>query len=432
LELQTRRLLEFVKKKDEHREIEELLADAMEQRLKAMSTTHFGLSAPVMNVTRLKAGAKVALASVRAASRALDLAADAALKKARRRDREPAAEFSLVDYARGVSTSAVTYHPKPSRALVRVRLATQGTMAAAGLIGPDGIGRAVALRPLREKENAADSELLFIEEMDGAERKDFQVSFGGTSPLHFPVKIPVSITENKLQNEFLLIEFDRGLIPVKFYFHDIEFSDGPFLRSAVTYGSQTVEAGAWRMLESAVLANGLIAAERASAELALQQVGGRVVIERELLLAAGLPYLYVHIRVKYPYTESDNFSKRKAHKLQTRYDNNWREVIPCELRPALFNRSKKPLRIWKHNYCAHVSGYDLDYAEFSRNAVLDSFNNHITNGWVAVSDGERGLLVAQSADVNSCFAFCPMRLRSEAGKTRILLNPFGSYYGNQL
>jgi len=221
--------------------------------------------------------------------------------------------------------------------------------------------------------------------------------------------------------------------PINLRLGQTSFSKGPFIRSAVTYEKQTVEASSWRTIESAVLANGLIAYERMTADIALETAPGKkVVIERELLLAAGIPYLYMQVKVVYPQTESNNFNKAKARKLQTRYDNNWREVMPCELRPALFGRPGRPLKIWKHNYCGHVSHYELNYGDFSRNSVIDSFNNHITHGWVAVSDGEKGLLVAQTADANSCFAFCPMRTQAESGATRISLNPFGNYHGKQL
>jgi hypothetical protein len=79
-----------------------------------------------------------------------------------------------------------------------------------------------------------------------------------------------------------------------------------------------------------------------------------------------------------------------------------------------------------------MSFYDINYEEFSKNRQLDSFNNHVTHAWVAVTDREKGLLVGQTADMNACFAFCPMRTRSTPGGTRIFLNPFGSYHGDQL
>jgi hypothetical protein len=106
--------------------------------------------------------------------------------------------------------------------------------------------------------------------------------------------------------------------------------------------------------------------------------------------------------------------------------------MPCEIRPALFGDRERPLRVWKHNHLDHVSHYDLDYGGFSRNEEIDSFNNHVTHGWVAVTDGKKGMLVAQTAEVNASLAFCPMRTRATRRGTRVFLNPFGSYHGKQL
>ena len=125
------------------------------------------------------------------------------------------------------------------------------------------------------------------------------------------------------------------------------------------------------------------------------------------------------------------FNKKRAVTLEQEWDGRWREVMPCEISPALEGRQDRPLRIWKYNYSGHLSRYDVNYADFSKNRELDSFNNHVTNGWVAVTDGEKGLLVAQTADALCSFAFCPMRTRRLNRKTGITLNPFGSYHGRQ-
>ena len=106
--------------------------------------------------------------------------------------------------------------------------------------------------------------------------------------------------------------------------------------------------------------------------------------------------------------------------------------MPCEIAPKLKGEEGRHLRVWKHNYLGHVSSYDLNYADFSRNKELDSSNNHITCGWVAVSDQKNGLLVAQTVDTLTSQAFCPIRTRVEGKGDVIFLNPFGSYYGKQL
>ena len=153
--------------------------------------------------------------------------------------------------------------------------------------------------------------------------------------------------------------------------------------------------------------------------------------EREILLAANLPYIYITMRVFYPRTPDQGYDRGQAERLQQAWDNAWQSVIPCEISPALIGRSNSPLRVWKHNFCDHISTYSLDYAPYSRNTQLDSVNNHITHGWVAVTDGDRGLLVAQNADFASNVAFCPLRTRRQGNVSRVVFNPFGTYWGRQ-
>jgi hypothetical protein len=429
LELQTRRLMELVEQGGRRREIEQLLSDSYEARLKSLSTTHFGLASPVMNLTRLRAGAELVHRSVERASMAFGLAAGMTAKPAAS---SGTAGFALLDYVRGVSTKAVRFEAKPSRALVRIPLSQSGAETAnARLLDAEGNRLPCAVR--HPANDSGPAELLFIQEMPAGGRTDFRIELTET-PLENPyIPRPASAGVGVLQNEFISLRLDGLMQPVGLACSGTEFADTAFFRSAVNYAGRVLEPTRWTIIESAMLANGLIAFTRLAAEITFDADGEkRVRLEREFLLVSGLPYLYVTTRVNYPATRSRNYNKKKARRLQREYDNNWREVMPCEIRPALFGRRGSPLRVWKHNYCGHVSFYDLDYAEFSKNRELDSFNNHITHAWVAVTDGLKGLLVAQTSDVNASFAFCPMRLRVAPEGERVFLNPFGSYHGKQL
>jgi hypothetical protein len=403
LELQTRRL-----GGSDNQELERLVQESFDARLKALSTTHFGLSSPVMNRTRLRTASELVRVSVDKAAQAFELAAPGALGET------DGAGFALFDYARGVSTQDVEYEVKPSRALVRVPLA-EPLPNEVRLVGADGKPRPACVRR---------AELLFVESIDGGERKDFYLSDQGGED--FTVPNPVTATPGVLQNEFITLRFDGAMQPVSLVCQGLEWSDGPFLRSAINYAGRVAEVSRWTLLEASVLGEGLLGWVKVRGEIPFRADGEkRVEVERELLLVSGLPHLYAYTRIAYPQTRSNKFNKKRAQRLEQEYDGHWREVMPCEIRPALFGR---PLRVWKHNYLGHVSHYDLNYGEFSRNRELDSFNNHVTHAWVAVSDREKGLLAAQTADVNASFAFCPMRTRG----ARIFLNPFGTYFGKQL
>jgi hypothetical protein len=152
---------------------------------------------------------------------------------------------------------------------------------------------------------------------------------------------------------------------------------------------------------------------------------------------------YIKAVNKYPWAEFTVPSEYlKTHppagenvqqKLRRLLDLRWIEVAPFQLHPAITALAEKPLRIWKHNYLGVTSSYDLNYGQINpRNKNLDSFNHQVTAGWVAVSNGQHGLLMAESAEALASLAFCPMRLREINGVQHLSLNPFGSYHGKQL
>jgi hypothetical protein len=207
-----------------------------------------------------------------------------------------------------------------------------------------------------------------------------------------------------------------------------EFALGSLLMSGVTYTGMQYLIDVWEETES--LEMGVIGLKRAQGRIHVKG-GYPVVIEREILLAAGLPYLYIKMWVSYPLTPFRGFNKGRSQRLEQAWDNRWQEVLPCEIRPALTGTSENPLRVWKHNYCDHVTSFSLDYGKFSSNQELDSVNNQITSAWVGVTDGKLGMLVAQTAEALSNFAFCPMRTRQQGKISRVRLNPFGSYWGRQ-
>jgi hypothetical protein len=146
-----------------------------------------------------------------------------------------------------------------------------------------------------------------------------------------------------------------------------------------------------------------------------------------------LPHLYVDVEARYAATPCTETIHNMTQKLRRLMDLRWVEVSPFQLHPATSAPAGQPLRVWKHNYLGVTSHYDLEYGRINpRNRDLDSFNHQATAGWVAVSDGKRGLLLGENAEALASMAFCPMRLREQDGVQSLWLNPFGSYYGRQL
>ncbi len=141
--------------------------------------------------------------------------------------------------------------------------------------------------------------------------------------------------------------------------------------------------------------------------------------------------LFMILDIRYPLTPDRGWDRKKAVNLKRRWDARWKEVIPAEIRPRFTATADSPFRIMKRNYFGDVSSYAIDYHQFSPNRNLASINNHITNSWVAVTNGIQGLLIAQHTGFHNNFAFCPVQTGFCGDQQWIRLNPFGTWYGQQ-
>ena len=386
------------------------LDEALAARLKLLSTTHFGMAAPVMNLRRERAARELAQSAVEAARAAFERLAAT----------EPAGSLRLLDYARGESTPQVSYSAHPSRALVRLTL-REGAVDALTVL--DASGQSLPCAVLCQGPRR---ELAFVDRFEPLEEKHYRLVPGPADPT--PVDAQLRSSPGLLANAWLQLSLDKNGQVREFRQEGRKFSLEPFLTSAVTYAGRTRRVEAWEQRSTGV--SGPVAWQRMQGRIRLPG-GCTVGFERELLMAANLPYLYVTVRAAYPRTPDHGYERGKAERLQQAWDAAWQEVLPCEIRPALEGRPADPLRVWKHNYCDHLSTFSLDYGRYSSNRELDEINNQVTHAWVAVSDGSRGLLVAQTADVAANVAFCPLRTRRQGLIERVRLNPFGTYWGRQ-
>jgi hypothetical protein len=406
MELQVKRLLGG----KEPEAVKDLLNESFDARLKILSTTHFGMAAPVMNLTREKAARNLVDRAVTTANAALEQSMLPSAPKI----------FSLLDYTRGISTGQIEYADRPSRALVRLPLTKNA---------PDKLSvKNTSGQPISSTilSNGNHRDLLFVDEFQPAERKDFSIQVSASSSGTAPAS--VKATDSTLENESIKLSFSSTGQVDGLQADGMEFSFEKFIDSGVTYAGKRYQVKVWS--DAGSHSAGVIGLKRTRGQISLKGVYP-VQFEREIMLAAGLPYIYIRMRVSYPLTPSWGYDKGKAQRLQQDWDNRWQEVLPCEISPSLNGTADSPLRVWKHNYCNHISTFDLDYGRFSKNVELDSVNNQITHAWLAVSDGKRGLLVAQNADALSNMAFCPLRTRKLGENSRVSLNPFGSYSGRQ-
>lgn len=136
--------------------------------------------------------------------------------------------------------------------------------------------------------------------------------------------------------------------------------------------------------------------------------------------------VFIHSNIHYPRTPENTSISTENSALGRYSDMKWQEAAMLQITPD-FGRSK---RVVKRNFSGDVSTYDtaLFYQSDKKNKVLASFNHQLTAGLVGLSDSKNTIIIANSRQVLSSMAHCPMRLDADG---TVHMNMFGTYYGKQ-
>ncbi|MCC8022707.1 MAG: hypothetical protein LIO46_02835, partial [Clostridiales bacterium] len=142
----------------------------------------------------------------------------------------------------------------------------------------------------------------------------------------------------------------------------------------------------------------------------------------------GIDCIFIQMRTKYPYTLEETEISTHSSALGRKSDMKWHQAVPMQLRPAL----GRDLCVVKRNFMDDISTYRVAtfWESVPENDTLASFNHHLTGGMVGLSDGETGIILANARQVLGSMAHCPMRLEQK-DKPVVSMNPFGTYYGRQ-
>jgi hypothetical protein len=398
-------------------------------RMAGLSTTHFGMSTPVINSERqavasaLLTQAWQAAASVeREAARVIRLGADSIQE-------HPLYRFELAAPLDPTQNARQT-----GRAILRLPILLPPGAPGVRLVNLQGQpvrASLVAVESLPSGETTG--ELLFWAACEAGKPQHFDLHAAENRP-----NAPAML--GRLQNEWIDLVLADGVGIRSLAFQGEWIGDQSFLQPTITYRSQgkPVTWTAQDFKLARLPGDALDGVQRARLTARISIETGSEKADTELAYSISLfddlPYLLVDVEVRYARTPARDVIENAQQRLRRLMDLRWIETAPCQLKPKLDARAEdQPLRIWKHNAMGVTSYYDLNYGKINpRNRNLDSFNHQVTHGWVAVSDGKLGLLIAERAETLASMAFCPMRLREQDGIQHLWLNPFGTYFGRQL
>ena len=255
----------------------------------------------------------------------------------------------------------------------------------------------------------------------------------------------LTATKNSLRNKFLSLEFNELGKINSFKYNDIEFACPNFLESSITYGKVKNPKSYYSNKDEIIVHRK--GEDRFSASISiisefLIEKEHKVQVEKVLKLYADLPYLFISVTMKLPDIRGETTTIGKSdgtsYFVEEQFQEKWQEIIPCEVRSSILGLNE-PLKIWKRNFLGIVDYFNLDMKEVDRkNANIDCLVANISDGWMALSNEEKGILVGFNSLKASNFAFSPIKIRDKGfgdlaiKAQQVRINPFGTYYGKLL
>ncbi len=134
----------------------------------------------------------------------------------------------------------------------------------------------------------------------------------------------------------------------------------------------------------------------------------------------------VRAEVNYPYTPETTSISTENSALGRYSDMRWSQAVPFQLSPEFAG----DIKVIKRNFMDDISSFRTQsFPECDENnRKLDSFNHQLSAGLVGLSDGKFTLLAVNARQVLGSMAHCPMRLNEDKS---VQMNLFGTYYGKQ-
>ena len=136
--------------------------------------------------------------------------------------------------------------------------------------------------------------------------------------------------------------------------------------------------------------------------------------------------VFVRTTVQYPYTAETTSISTENSALGRYCDMQWTEAVPFQITPMLDG----DISVIKRNFMNDVSSFRTQsFPECDeKNDSIASFNHQLTGGFTGLYDEKGGIVIANARQVLNSMAHCPMRLDKD--KT-VHMNPFGTYFGKQ-
>ncbi len=360
------------------------LSPSFDSRILLLSTTHFGLATPVLNIQREKTALELSDEVIRSEISALP----------------------KVDLLTVFNTS------KSKIQCVQLEIKEKVSDLSCLSVDAEGLESFTAV-PVTE-----DNSSVFLMMKFSESKEKYEVKVG------FEAKIERTVFGNLLKTDRLSFMFSPE--------GNIEFvkcderviGTKEFLQSFITYGKKRYD------FEKTSVSQLVLAGEgegiRIQGEIHLPQEINAGSFTYDFFKTGFSDAVFVRTTVNYPYTAETTSISTENSALGRFSDMKWTETAPFQITPMLDG----DISVIKRNFMDDISSFRTQsFPECdSKNDYLASFNHQLTGGFTGLYDENGGVIIANARQVLNSMAHCPMRL--EKDKT-VRMNPFGTYYGNQ-
>lgn len=357
--------------------------NAFLDRVKLLSTTHFGLATPVLNIQREKTAD--ALAS--------RITAAAILGRT-----EKLTIYNIT------GTNLQCLQLKCGRrvgSVKQIKLSGEGLKSYTLLPMDEEIGSVYAILRFSEARPAYTLDVDVDETAEKARQRQIYCLRSGDTELQFSVWNRVN----------------------RLLYKGKEIGNEDFLESYLTYGGKRYDFH-YEKLTMGDISGGTDV--RLSGRISLPGETEEGSFAFDFFTSDASAGIFLKTEVKYPYTPELDAISTENSTLGRYTDMLWSEAVPLGLMPALSG----DISVIKRNFMGDFSSFrTASFGESDpKNKALASFNHQLTAGMVGLTDGKTGLMLGNARTVLSSMAHCPMRLQ-EDGKVR--MNPFGTFFGPQ-
>lgn len=402
------------------------------------STTNFGMSVPFQHPHRTKTAISYGLKAQDAAKKAFKLAIEELLSNINQKEKSSKKTITVLPITnRGISTEENTQIKEQLFIRMPITEEIQNNFR----INNNYILKSEKL--ILKAYSDEDQKKLFLEGFVSPDAfSDHNLFMTQMDLLNENQKTKtLKADKNLITNGIITLSInERGEIN-SFQFKNKEYATTKFLDSAVTFGK--IGKGkrfSPKLNEVIVLRDGndgFSASIKIKSEIEIIK-GSKIYTEKILTVYSGVPSIFLDINMNLCDIRGDSVVMDGTCFVQEEHDNRWQEIIPCEIRPDLIG-VENPLRVWKKNFFGRVSYFDINMQDIDkRNSDIDCLVSNISDGWMALSDKSKGLLLGFNSLEAANFAFSPLKVRSkgfgDASKKgqQVRINPFGTYYGDLL